>query len=191
MNQQPFSSPYVWIGLYLLLAAIAIVLAYIWLKPETKTVATWVVAAVISAAVPAALLGKWSRQADFEHNLKSNGVQASVTILKAQSTNMIVNRRAEVRMLLEIQLPGEPAFQQEVVQLVPFGQSATPGRLLPAYVDRSDPSRVLLDWESAAQASQDRRSTTDRLEELERLHDRGLISESEYQRKREQAISEL
>lgn len=180
----------VWVVLALLLSW--------WFRPPPRIVLLLAVAGPIGIAVFAGLVTHFSKQSAAELSMQRDGLQGIATIVRAESTNLLVNKRPQVNLHLRVELPGRPVYEQRAVELVPFGQSATPGRKLRVYVDSKDHTRLILDW---ASAPPDQRSTeapapgsgslADRLGELEDAKKKGLITESEYRKQRERLLSGL
>lgn len=180
----------VWVVLALLL--------YWWFRPPPRVVLLLAIAGPVGIAVFAGLVTHFSKQAAAELSMQRDGLQGVATIVRAESTNLLVNKRPQVNLQLRVELPDRPTYEQGVVELVPFGQSATPGRRLRVYVDSKDLTRMMLDWASAppdqgiaevpASASG---SLAERLRELEDARKKDLITEAEYRQQRERLLSKF
>lgn len=185
------------VGLFLGTVVVLIGLLYLWLRPEPKIVLMWAVAGLGGAIIPALLMSGWNRQAESEQNLRRDGVRGVATVVRAQGTNMMVQRKPQVRLLLRIELPGRETYEHEYLELVPMGQAVTPGRRFTVHVDPGDPNKILLDWAGAApepvtdQPPKAAGNTlADRMSQLEEARQQGLISDSEYRAQRERLLSE-
>lgn len=188
--------PYLPVVVLLAVVIVLGALIYFLVRPEPRMAIVWGIAILVGAAVPAGLLMKWNRQAEFAASLQRDGVKGIATVVKAQSTNVRVDRKAQVRLHLRIKLPGRAPYEQETLQLVPFGQAATPGRAMYVHVDPNDPERLLLDWETAVSpqatttAVSGGSTLAHRLAGLEQARKQGLITEQEFQEQRRRLLSE-
>lgn len=81
-----------------------------------------------------------------ESNLKENGIEGQAAILSAEQTGMYMNNLPQVKMLLEITIPGEVPYQIEHKQIMNYisigGFSA--GHVVPVLVDPNNPKNILL-----------------------------------------------
>ncbi len=121
-----------------------------------------------------------------------DGIPAEATIVKMWDTGTTVNDNPLVGFTLEVRQPGQLAYQTESRLLISRLQvgSLRPGMTIPVKVDKSNPKRVeILPVEELLVPSTV--SSADRLEELEELRTRRLISESEYNQKREEILKAL
>jgi hypothetical protein len=71
-----------------------------------------------------------------------------------------------------------------------------PGRRLTVYVDRARPERLVIDWSAStdpvtATAQGPTSDVSTRLGELDRLRERGQITDAEYQAQRQRILSDL
>ena len=187
-----------------LLAMVIVVLSaiggilYWWLRPDPRIALIMAIAAMFGTGVFAFVMSQSSRQSEFEASMQRDGLRGVATIVRAESTNLLVNKRPQVNLLLRVELPDRPAYEQGVAELVPFGQSAMPGRKLRVYVDAKDRTRLLLDWASAPpdQGNAEMHAPVsgnlaDRLSELEDARKKGLITEAEYRQQRERLLSKF
>lgn len=153
----------------------------------------------LSAAAPIGILIYWgyhvqTRTAEWEH-IRQQGIAGSARVLKSESTNIRVNKQAQVRLQLAVNLPGERPFEVTHVDVVPLGHAVAPGQQLSVYVDRDDRGRLIIDWTAApAEATVEAPVRTDvaaRLAKIEELYRAGQITEAEYQAQRQRILSEL
>lgn len=153
----------------------------------------------LSAAAPIGILIYWgyhvqTRTAEWEH-IRQQGIPGSARILKSESTNLRVNKQAQVRLQLAVNLPGELPYEVTRMELVPLGHAVAPGQQLSVYVDRADRERLIIDWSAApAEASVEAPARSDvaaRLAKLDALYRAGQITEAEYQAERKRILSEL
>jgi hypothetical protein len=143
------------------------------------------------------LLNLHSRTQAWE-DAKRDGLKGTARVVQVESTNVIVQRRAQVRMRLSVSIPGKPRYEVLHLDTVALGQGVMPGRELSVYVDRQDPQTLVIDWNAPmqtapAQAAPVPASSTvaARLAELDRLRDEGKITAEEYQAHRQRLLTEL
>jgi hypothetical protein len=127
--------------------------------------------------------------------IRQEGIAGSARVVKSESTNLRVNKQAQVRLQLAVQLPGAQPYEVTHVDVVPLGHAVTPGQMLSVYVDRNDHQRLIIDWTVAsAEASTATPPNADvaaRLAKLEALHRAGQITAEEYDAQRKRILSEL
>ncbi|MGB8251601.1 MAG: SHOCT domain-containing protein [Anaerolineaceae bacterium] len=120
-----------------------------------------------------------------------NGITAEAEVLEVRDTGVTINDNPQVGLLLEVRPSMAATFQTElktVVSRLQVGQ-IIPGIKAEVLYDPSDPKRMVLktiDLSSVLVGNSEAR-----LEELNRLRDKGLITAEEYQRKREEIIKAL
>jgi hypothetical protein len=104
------------------------------------------------------------------------------------------------QIALSVQLPGRPAYGATVRQLV--DSMAIPtlrGATVPAQVDSANTNSVVIDigrasppWQTASQrVAPQKAPLAERLQELDGLRATAMLSEAEYQAKREQMIRDF
>ena len=121
-----------------------------------------------------------------------NGIEAEAKTLKVWDTGATINDNPRVGLLLEVAPLGGSPFQVEAQATVSRLKAALvrPGIAAKVRYDPKNPKRVQvlsLDVQGAAPAS----SSSSRLEELETLRAKNLVSEAEYRRKREEILRNL
>ncbi len=120
-----------------------------------------------------------------------NGVTAPARVLKVWDTGVSINDNPQVGLLLEVTPPGGALFQVEGKTLVSRLTAALvqPGITAEVKYDPQKPRRLQilsLDVQGIATGS-----TEARLEELNNLREKGLITAEEYQKKREDILKAL
>lgn len=197
------SSLTLWIGGYAVLAVAVGVLIWWWFRPEFRNMVILVIGCVAAFVIFSGTM--WSFYAGHQASvvMKRDGIKGSARVLQVESTNVLINRRPQVRMRLEVKLPGKPAYEQQWTDTIPLGQAVAPGRDLTVYLDRADGQRMMIDWEAPmvvapagapaapSSSSSASPSVSARLDELRKLRDDGQISEEEYRAHRERLLSEL
>ncbi|VBB46664.1 conserved hypothetical protein [uncultured Desulfatiglans sp.] len=125
--------------------------------------------------------------------LQKRGLPASAVILEARDTGTTVNRNPKVDLLLEIR-PGDggASYQARATPVVSRLQAALlqPGTAVEVKIDPRDRKRVALASVSTS-GGLSRDPAESRLERLQDLHRKGLITEAEYRRKREEILRGL
>ncbi len=120
-----------------------------------------------------------------------NGVTSRARVLKVWDTGVSINDNPQVGLLVEISLPGKFPIQAEVKTVVSRLKAALvqPGVMAEVKYDPQNPKRLqLLSLELDELAPS---SAEARLEELARLHDKGLITSEEYHQKRDEIVKAL
>ncbi len=120
-----------------------------------------------------------------------NGVATRAKVLKVWDTGVSINDNPQVGLMVEIPLPGKFPIQAEVKTVVSRLKAALvqPGVMAEVIYDPQNPKRLqLLSLELNEPASS---SAEARLEELARLHDKGLITSEEYHQKRDEIVKAL
>jgi hypothetical protein len=80
----------------------------------------------------------------------------------------IGSSRVNVGLRLAVRLDGSPPYAVDVTCRVPVDKRPFQGEILPVVVDRADPQRVAVDWESCPTLDE----RADRLIDRSREHDR-------------------
>jgi hypothetical protein len=126
----------------------------------------------------------------FPPNIK-NGITAEAEVLEVRDTGTTINDDPQIALLLEVRPSMAATFQTELKTLVSRLEVANyrPGCKAVVLYDPTNPKRMVL--QSFEPATSVASSAEDRLAELVRLKDRGLITPSEYERKREEIIKAL
>ncbi len=120
-----------------------------------------------------------------------NGVTAQARVLKVWDTGVSINDNPQVGLLVEVPLPGKFPIQAEVKTVVSRLRAALvrPGVMAEVKYDPQNPKRLqLLSLELDDSFPSDAEA---RLEELARLHEKGLITDDEYVQKREEIVKAL
>ncbi len=120
-----------------------------------------------------------------------NGVTASATVLKVWDTGMSINDNPQVGLLLEVDSPEGRQLRIETKKIVSRLNAALvqPGVVAQIRYDPKNLKRVQVI--SIETTRPEGNSATARLEELERMRDKGLISHDEYEKKREEILKAL
>lgn len=173
-------------------------LLFLWLRPSLRTMLIYGVAGVAGIALSAMALLKLEAQTQLTQYLTREGLRGTARIVWVQSTNVMVNRRPQVRLGLQVQLPGKAPYAFEHVEVLPFaGYGVAPDRVVAVLVDPNNPQSLMIDWTTApatsapAPGAQGDASVAARLEQLEDLRRRELISVQEYEAQRHRLLSEL
>jgi len=120
-----------------------------------------------------------------------NGVTAQAKVLKVWDTGTTINDNPQIGMLLEVSPSMGAVFQAETKTIVSRLNAALvqPGITAKVVYDPEKPKRIQVlgvQVENPAESN-----AVARMEELEQLRDRRLISEEEYQEKRKQILNNL
>jgi hypothetical protein len=120
-----------------------------------------------------------------------NGVTARARVLRVWDTGVTINDDPQIGLQLEVSPPGSSPFQVEAKTLVSRLQVALvqPGIEAEVLYDPQKPTRLRVQTLHIPDAATS--NTAARLEELNSLRDKGLITEEEYRRKREEILKAL
>ncbi len=144
---------------------------------------------VIFSLVVAAAVIRSTLRTVYPPDIK-NGVMAPAKVLKVWDTGTSINDNPQVGLLLEVTPSLGAPFQAEAKTLVSRLNVALvqPGVAAEVKYDPQDPRQIRVESiDIQAPAS----GAVARMEELNALHDKGLISEGEYHAKREEILRGL
>ncbi len=166
-----------------LVTAVALVVAIGW---------PWgVVGALVTLGISAAVYTGLLRPMLRAQAVLEQGEPAEATVLKVWDTGWTVNDDPQVGLLLAVRPPGGAPFQAKakcVVSRLVVG-TLQPGAVVPVRYDPEDRQQVQLVPGVAGRPPA--RDAASRLAELEGLRRQGLVTEEEYQAKRQQILGEL
>jgi hypothetical protein len=120
-----------------------------------------------------------------------NGVTARAKVLKVWDTGTTINDNPQIGMLVEVSPSMGSVFQAEAKTIVSRLNAALvqPGIAAKVVYDPGNLKRIqVLEVDVGSTAPS---NAVARMEELEQLHDRRLITEAEYQEKRKQILGKL
>lgn len=120
-----------------------------------------------------------------------NGVTTQAKVIKVWDTGVSINDNPQVGLLLDVSPPDGNSFQAEAKSVVSRLNAALvqPGITAEVKYDPEKPQRLQvlsLNFQDTAPSS-----ATARMEELNELYDKGLITKEEYQQKREEILKAL
>ena len=120
-----------------------------------------------------------------------NGVTTQAKVIKVWDTGVSINDNPQVGLLLEIFPPGGNSFQVEAKSVVSRLNAALvqPGITAEVKYDPEKPQRLQvlsLNIQDVASSN-----AAARMEELNELYEKGLITKEEYQQKREEILNSL
>lgn len=120
-----------------------------------------------------------------------NGITAQARVLKVWDTGVSINDNPQIGLELEVSPPGGSPFQVEAKTVVSRLNAALvqPGVTAEVLYDPQKPARLQVQTLNVAEAGAS--GAAARLEELEALRDKGLITAQEYQQKREEILKAL
>ena len=120
----------------------------------------------------------------------ASGVPGSARLLSVTDTGGTMNEHPICEIQLEVTVPGHAPYTTVVRQPVPRMQAPLlqPGGIVAVKVDPNDPTTVVMDWEGqgaqaagqAAGAAQQSQDPVLRLERLQSLKDKGLLTDGEF-----------
>jgi hypothetical protein len=152
--------------------------------------------------------------------LQQDGVPASARVLRIADTGASVNEHPVCELEVEVTRPGTPPYTATLRQMVPRLQAPglQPGAVVAVRVDQNDPQVLALDWQgmgtaasgippgAAAQAGammasanaavagaqqQAAQDPVERLERLQALKEKGLLTEAEFDAQKQRILGAL
>ncbi len=120
-----------------------------------------------------------------------SGVPGSARLLSVTDTGGTLNEHPICEIQLEVTVPGHAPYTTVLRQPVPRMQAPMlqPGGTVAVKVDPNDPTTVVMDWEGlGAQQSQD---PVARLERLQGLKDKGLLTDSEFDAQKSRILESI
>jgi hypothetical protein len=125
-------------------------------------------------------------------NEAPEGKIARATILKSKETGLTVEEHTELELLLKVHPEQEPPFQVRLTTAVYRlnAQKYRPGATLKVKYYPGEPSRLEL-LTTPEGSSSKAADPAERLKQLKKLRDQGLITEEDYHRKKQQILDNL
>jgi len=156
----------------------------------------WVVVALGLAATYLLMI----RRANKADQLRRVGTPGRAIIEGMTQTGTYINEQPVVKLDLEVQPEGLPAYslkKKGIVPLSALGQLGV-GNALPIHVDPNDRENLVIDWgapampgDAAVGAAPRSGDPSQRLEQLEQLKNGGAITDAEYDQQRQRILSEI
>ncbi|MBW2093729.1 MAG: SHOCT domain-containing protein [Deltaproteobacteria bacterium] len=145
---------------------------------------------IVSSGVKAYKNAK--QAAESEKRLYATGRDAEAVILEVHDTDFATKRYTELELLLEVRPENENAFRVRTRKMISQSHTSLfqPGAKLKVKYDPAHPEQIAL-VSSPVPGSAEQKDATHRLEELKTLRERGLISDDEYKKKRQEILNNL
>jgi hypothetical protein len=136
----------------------------------------------------------------------ATGVPGSARVLGVTDTGATINDHPVCEVQLEVTVPGQGPYTTTIRQSIPRMQAPMlqPGTTLAVKVDPADRDTVVLDWQSqgeqamalSGQALQGTGATAGqdpvaRLERLQALKDKGLLSDAEFEAQKQRILGDI
>lgn len=183
---------------FLIATLMVLGVVFLWARPEPRTMVIWIVAAVFGSGFMWMISRGQYQSAAFAEAMIRDGVAAVATVRRVESTGVRYGSRPQVRLTLEVASPGRATRERVVTEVLPMGIAAQPGQRLSIYVDPDDDTRWLIDWSApppesvhASDPGDPGRNASARLELLQSMRDRGLVTPEEYEAQRQRILLEL
>lgn len=127
-----------------------------------------------------------------EKQLYAAGQDAAATILEVHDTGFATKRYTQLELVLDVMPEGGAAFRVKTTKMISQSHVSLfqPGAKLKVKYDPAHPGQIAL-VSSPVPASAGPKDTSQRLEELEKLRKKGLISGDEYEKKRQEILNSL
>lgn len=127
-----------------------------------------------------------------EKRLYAAGRDAEATILEVHDAGFATKRYAELDLLLEVRPENANPFRVKTRKMISQSHISLfqPGAKLKVKYDPAHPDQIAL-VSSPVPASAGQNDVTHRLEELNSLREKGLISDDEYKKKRQEILNNL
>ncbi len=150
-------------------------------------------------------------QVTTEQHILQTGTPGMARVLSIADTGATINEHPVCELQLEVTIPGQGPYTTVVRQMVPRLQVAQlqPGSTFAVKADPQDPAQVAMDWQgtgaammqqaaplaaqadAAVAAAQTAQDPVARLERLQGLRERGLLSEAEFEAQKQRILGEL
>ncbi len=139
----------------------------------------------------------------------ANGVPGSARVLGVTDTGATLNDHPVCEVQLEVTVPGQGPYTTTISQAIPRMQAPMlqPGTTLTVKVDPADRDTVVLDWQAqgeqamalsgqamqggGAGAAGGAQDPVARLERLQALKDKGLLSEAEFEAQKQRILGDI
>jgi len=127
-----------------------------------------------------------------EKRLYATGQEAEAVILEVHDTGFATKRYTQLALVLEVMPAEGKAFQVNTKKMISqsHGFLFQPGAKLKVKYDPAHPDQIAL-VSSPVPASAEKKDVPHRLEELNSLRKKGLISDDEYKKKRQEILNNL
>jgi hypothetical protein len=127
------------------------------------------------------------------HDSQNTAVEADAVILEMRESGLIVKEYAEVELLLDVRPEHKPPFQVKITTAVYRLHTHwfRPGARLKITYNPNDLSNVDITSGPSPPPETGGKNAEDRLKQLEKLKNKGLVTEEEYQLKREEILRGL
>lgn len=92
------------------------------------------------------VFGGLMKQSQERQRLLSTGIPAMGRVLQLADTGMLVNNNPQVRIMVEVQMPGRPPYQAETTMIVSMLAipRVQPGAMVNLRVDQMNPQNVAI-----------------------------------------------
>ncbi len=188
-----------WINGFVLLSVVLGVLVWRFAPPSSRTTAILAATGALAVMIFLGLTFRDQRRVSTFERLKREGVHGTAVVAQLEPTQFFINRRRQLKVTLELAVPGQAKRQITLYGSPPFAYEIGQGQLLTIYVDRNDPQAWVIDWDVAPpgatpampEAPAPSRAMADRLAELQKLRDAGQITADEYEAQRKRLLSEI
>lgn len=144
-----------------------------------------------------------------QQRVTATGVAGSARVLAVTDTGATLNDHPVCEVQLEVTVPGQGPYATTIRQAIPRMQAPMlqPGTTLPVKVDPADRDSVIMDWQAqgdqamalAGQTMQGAgaagatggQDPVARLERLQALKDKGLLSEAEFAAQKQRILGDI
>jgi hypothetical protein len=92
---------------------------------------------------------RYRRAGARERTLRTNGIAGRAIITSWRQTNIVVDGKPRVELVLQVEVPGQPPRSVKQADYVPRMDCVSTGAEVPIFVNRKKPDDVLVDWWSA------------------------------------------
>jgi hypothetical protein len=138
--------------------------------------------------------------------LDATGIAGTAKVLSVADTGASVNDNPVCELRLAVTVPGHEAYETTLRQTIPRLQAPMlqPGTSLPVKVDPQDRDAVILDWKGQAARSSEiagqalasggataQQDPVDRLERLQALKDKGMLTDAEFEAQKQRILGSI
>lgn len=162
---------------------------------DVVTIAIIAIGLVLSTGLSIVLLN-WVKNNAGQPSKKSralmaSGIEAPGVIQKVTDTGARINRNPRIRLELEVQPPGETAFTVSHTETFSLVQIPQAGQSVTVFYDPNDRSQMAIKLKAPSVKPSTESDSIEKLNQLADMHDRGLITDAEFEQKKQKLLGEL
>ena len=179
-------------GVVIATSSVAVTFAMILATPLAEDSMVWAFLGGAGIALGGLVVWAAQRGARSVDDLEHRGVRSTATVRRVEATQVRMGASPQVRLTLDVDGCESLSPEQVVTTLfLPVGISVVPGQRLWVIVDPDNRARVRVDWAAEPPARCSADEVAERLQTLDALRARGLVTESEYDARRARLLDSI